>query len=102
MSGLRRDDVRLLVGCGAAGAIAAAFNAPLSGSFYAFELIIGSYTLQALAPVGISALTAALVVRALFASNPIFVVWHDVTLSPADYIAFFGMVLARPGSASRR
>jgi CIC family chloride channel protein len=95
--GLRRDDVRLLVGCGAAGAIAAAFNAPLSGSFYAFELIIGSYTLQALAPVGISALTAVLVVRALFASNPIFVVWHDVALTAADYLAFFGMGLAAAG-----
>jgi chloride channel protein, CIC family len=95
--GLRRDDVRLLVGCGAAGAIAAAFNAPLSGSFYAFELIIGSYTLQALAPVGISALTAVLVVRSLFASNPIFVVWHDTGLTPADYAAFFAMGLAAAG-----
>ena len=27
---LRRNDLRLMVGCGAAGAIAAAFNAPLS------------------------------------------------------------------------
>jgi CIC family chloride channel protein len=95
--GLRRDDVRLLVGCGAAGAIAAAFNAPLTGAFYAFELIIGSYTLQALAPVGIAALTAVLVVRALFASNPIFVVWHDIALTPADYLAFFGMGLAAAG-----
>jgi chloride channel protein, CIC family len=95
--GLRRDDVRLLVGCGAAGAIAAAFNAPLSGSFYAFELIIGSYTLQALAPVGIAALTAVLVVRALYASNPIFVVWHDIGLTPPDYLAFFGMGLAAAG-----
>jgi CIC family chloride channel protein len=41
---LRRDDVRTLVGCGAAAAIAAAFNAPLAGAFYAFELIVGSYT----------------------------------------------------------
>ena len=95
--GLRRDDVRLMVGCGAAGAIAAAFNAPLSGSFYAFELIIGSYTIQALAPVGISALTAVLVVRALYASNPIFVVWHEITLTPADYTAFFAMGLAAAG-----
>src|SRR6266446_6667379 len=52
--GLRRDDVRTLVGCGAAGAIAAAFNAPLTGAFYAFELIIGVYTLQTLAPVGMA------------------------------------------------
>lgn len=38
---LRRNDVRTLVGCGAAGAIAAAFDAPLTGAFYGFELIIG-------------------------------------------------------------
>ena len=94
---LRRDDVRTLVGCGAAGAIAAAFNAPLTGAFYAFELIIGSYTLQALAPVGIAALTGALVVRGLVGSNPIFVVWHDIALSPSDYLAFFGLGLASAG-----
>ena len=91
---LRRDDMRTLVGCGAAGAIAAAFNAPLTGAFYAFELIIGSYTLQALAPVGIAALTGTLVVRGLIGSNPIFVVWHDIALSGSDYLAFFGVGLA--------
>src|SRR5215831_18436108 len=95
--GLRRDDVRTLVGCGAAGAIAAAFNAPLTGAFYAFELIIGAYTLQTLAPVGIAALTGALVVRGLVGSNPIFVVWHEITISPADYPAFFCVGLASAG-----
>ncbi len=53
---LRRRDLRLLVGCGAAGAIAGAFGAPLAGAFYAFELIIGSYSVVSLAPVGIAAL----------------------------------------------
>jgi CIC family chloride channel protein len=53
---LRRRDLRLLVGCGAAGAIAGAFGAPLAGAFYAFELIIGSYSVASLAPVGIAAL----------------------------------------------
>jgi chloride channel protein, CIC family len=94
---LRRDDVRTLVGCGAAGAIAAAFNAPLTGAFYAFELIIGAYTLQTLAPVGIAALTGALVVRGLVGSNPIFVVWHEITISPSDYPAFFCVGLASAG-----
>jgi CIC family chloride channel protein len=41
---LRRSDLRILVGCAAAGAIAAAFGAPLTGAFYAFELIIGVYS----------------------------------------------------------
>jgi CIC family chloride channel protein len=94
---LRRDDVRTLVGCGAAGAIAAAFNAPLTGAFYAFELIIGSYTLQALAPVGIAALTGALVVRGLAGSTPIFVVWHEISISGPDYLAFFVLGLAAAG-----
>jgi CIC family chloride channel protein len=96
---LRRDDVRTLVGCGAAGAIAAAFNAPLTGAFYAFELIVGTYTLQSLAPVGVAALTGDLVVRGLVGSSPIFDVWHDIALRPSDYLAFFGLGLASAGLA---
>ncbi len=53
---LRRSDMRTLVGCGAAGAIAGAFGAPLGGAFYGFELIIGSYAVASLAPVGMAAL----------------------------------------------
>lgn len=53
---LRRSDMRMLVGCGAAGAIAGAFGAPLGGAFYGFELIIGSYAIASLAPVGMAAL----------------------------------------------
>jgi chloride channel protein, CIC family len=53
---LRRGDLRILVGCGAAGGIAGAFAAPLAGAFYAFELVIGSYSVASLAPVGIAAL----------------------------------------------
>ncbi|MDQ8732155.1 chloride channel protein [Bradyrhizobium sp. LHD-71] len=52
---LRRRDLRVLVGCGAAGAIAGAFGAPLAGAFYAFELVIASYSVASLAPVGIAA-----------------------------------------------
>ena len=54
-----------LVGCGAAAAIAAAFNAPLTGAFYAFELIIGAYTIATLAPVVVAALGGAFVARVL-------------------------------------
>ena len=63
--GLRRGDLRVLVGCGAGGAIAAAFDAPLTGAFYAFELIIGTYTIAALAPVVMAAVAGSLVARAL-------------------------------------
>lgn len=52
---LRRADQRLMVGCGAAAAIAGAFGAPLAGAFYAFELVIGGYTPASLTPVGVAA-----------------------------------------------
>ncbi|MBZ9603693.1 chloride channel protein [Phyllobacterium chamaecytisi] len=83
---LRRSDLRILVGCGAAGAIAAAFNAPLTGSFYAFELIIGSYTILSLAPVVVSALAATIIARMLAGNNFIIDIGSFGTVVPADYI----------------
>ena len=62
---LRRGDLRILVGCGAAAAIAGAFGAPLAGAFYGFELVVGTYSVASLAPVGIAALTGYLIVREL-------------------------------------
>ena len=45
---LRRNDLRVLVGCGAAAAIGGAFNAPLCGAFYGFELVVGVYSIATL------------------------------------------------------
>ena len=64
---LRRSDLRTLVGCGSAAAIAAAFEAPLTGAFYAFELIIGTYSIAILTPVVVAALCGSLVAKALVA-----------------------------------
>jgi CIC family chloride channel protein len=61
---LRRADQRLMVGCGAAAAIAGAFGAPLAGAFYAFELVIGGYTPASLTPVGVAAVIGYFVANA--------------------------------------
>jgi CIC family chloride channel protein len=61
---LRRADQRLMVGCGAAAAIAGAFGAPLAGAFYAFELVIGGYTPASLTPVGVAAVAGYFVAHA--------------------------------------
>jgi CIC family chloride channel protein len=65
---LRRQDLRMLVGCGAGGAIAAAFGAPLTGAFYAFELIIGAYSLAIAGPVFAACLAASLTTKAIVGS----------------------------------
>ena len=58
---LRRADQRIMVGCGAAAAIAGAFGAPLAGAFYAFELVLGGYTPASLTPVGVAAVAGFIV-----------------------------------------
>ena len=83
---LRRGDLRTFVGCGAAAAIAAAFNAPLTGAFYAFELVIGTYTMATLVPVVLAAVFATLVSRELFGEQPIFVVYSHVDLFATNYL----------------
>lgn len=83
---LRRSDLRVLVGCGAAGAIAAAFNAPLTGAFYAFELIIGTYTIVSLTPVVVSALVSTQIARLLAGSDFLIDVGEFGSVMPADYV----------------
>lgn len=92
---MRRSDLRTLVGCGAAGAIAAAFQAPLTGAFYAFELIIGTYTSFGLAPVITAAVVAVLASRGL-GINANFVGHFTRTrhIAPTDFIAFILLALA--------
>ena len=60
---LRREDLRQLVAAGAGGAIAAAFDAPLAGAFYAFELVLATYTVAALLPVLAASIAATAVAR---------------------------------------
>lgn len=96
---VRRNDLRLLVGCGAAGAIAAAFNAPLTGAFYAFELVIGTYTLATLAPVVISAIAAVSVVRVLIPDEFEFAVRAPSAIEAGAFpaILLLGVVCALGG-----
>lgn len=65
---LRRQDLRTLVGAGAGAAIGAAFGAPLTGAFYAFEIVIGSYAPSMIAPVAAAALASVLTARVLGAA----------------------------------
>jgi chloride channel protein, CIC family len=78
--------LRIIVACGAAGGISATFNAPITGLFFGFEIILGEFSLDALFATILSAVTADLVSRAFFGSAPFFaqiphdlVVRHDYT-----------------------
>ena len=85
---LRRPDQRIFVGAGAGAAIAAAFDAPLAGAFYAFELIIGGYSVRALAPVAAATLCATLVERAIIHPTALFFVGPFPAIPSWFYLMF--------------
>jgi chloride channel protein, CIC family len=85
---LRRGDHRIFVAAGAAAAIAAAFNAPVAGAFYGYELILGSYAIPALAPVAAAALCGTLAMRVLLHPPPLFVVQEIFDFNPWVYVLF--------------
>jgi CIC family chloride channel protein len=101
---LRRNDMRLLVGCGAAGAIGSAFHAPLTGAFYAFELIIGTYTLATFAPVAVASIVAYSVLQLLGGSPFDLDLQVPTQIEAVDYIPLLalGMVCALVGIAIMR
>src|SRR5690348_7970320 len=64
--------VKILVGCGAAAGISAAFNAPFAGAFFALEEVLGSFSVGAFSPVVIASVVGALTVRPFLGSHPAF------------------------------
>ncbi|HEX7775532.1 MAG TPA: chloride channel protein [Parvibaculum sp.] len=94
---LRRDDARVFVTAGAAAAIASAFNAPLAGAFYGFELVLGNYAPKALAPVAVAALAGTLTVRILGNDAPLFAVTETFHIEPIVYLLFAIVGIAAAG-----
>jgi CIC family chloride channel protein len=76
--------LRVIVACGAAGGIAATFNAPMTGLFFGFEIVLREFSLDALFATSLSAVAADLVSQAFFGSAPFFSgIPHDL-LVPRD------------------
>ncbi|MEZ5668901.1 MAG: chloride channel protein [Alphaproteobacteria bacterium] len=85
---LDRDSVRILIGCGVAAAIAASFNAPIAGVFFALEVVIGNYGLRAFAPIVIASVAGTMISRAHFGDFPAFVVPPHEMASVWEFPAF--------------
>ena len=66
--------LRLLVGCGAASGIAAAYNAPISGAVFAALIVLGNFSMNLFAPLVFASVIAAMVSRSFFGIDP----WYTV------------------------
>ena len=87
--GLSDDRIRNLVACGAAGGIAATFNAPIAGVVFALEIILGEFSVKYFSSVVVSAVTASVIGRAVFGDIPAFYIPIDYGINSLWEFAFY-------------
>ncbi|HEY5429022.1 MAG TPA: chloride channel protein [Solirubrobacteraceae bacterium] len=79
---MSENRLRIIVACGAAGGIAATFNAPITGLFFGFELVLREFSLDALVTTSLAAVTGDIISRAFFGSGPFFAsIPHDLAIT---------------------
>ena len=92
---LPNNCIRILVGCGSAGAIAAAFDTPLAGVIFAMEVVMVEYTLASFTPIILAAVSATTVSQWVFGPTPRFVApeFGLSSLGELAYIVLMGILI---------
>jgi chloride channel protein, CIC family len=68
--------LRLLVACGGAAGIAAAYNAPISGSLFVSEIVLGSLSMETFGPLVVASVMADATIHRFLGYGPVFTVPH--------------------------
>jgi len=92
--------LKILVGCGAAAGISAAFNAPFAGAFFALEEVLGSFSIGAFSPVVIASVAAAITVRPFLGSHPAFHIPPYGSIRPISIVLLYPLLGIACGLAS--
>lgn len=66
------DRLKILVGCGAAAGLAAAYNAPLGGALFSMEIILRTFNAKSFSPIIIASVFATVVSRSYLGAEPAF------------------------------
>jgi chloride channel protein, CIC family len=91
---LHQRERKLLLGCGAAGGIAAIFNSPIAGVLFAVEILLFELSVPAFIPLLISSASATVVSKLLYAGQPFKLITETWQIESLPYYILLGVICA--------
>ena len=85
---VRGSQLRTLVACGAAAGIAGTFNAPIAGSIFALEILLGDFAITQFSPIVIASVTSTVISRYYLGDYPAFIVPKYNLVSIYEFIPY--------------
>ena len=85
--------LRLMVACGAAAGLAAAYNAPIAGALFAALVLVGNFSMNLFAPLVMASVVATMVSRFWFGIEPWYELPESIDYSQAARLSQMGWFL---------
>ncbi len=82
------DRMKIIVGCGAAAGLSAAFNAPLGGAIFAMEIILRTFRAKTFSPIIIASVFATALSRGFLGNEPAFKIAKYELLTNYEFIFY--------------
>ncbi len=89
---IEERQARVLVACGAAAGISAAYDVPIGGALFGLEVLLGSFALELLGPIVVACVAATAVSRTIPGSHTGYVIPNYELLRPSEIL--IGLALA--------